>query len=175
MKNEILARAIGEIDDDLIADAHTVSGRVQLPLRRLCAMAACMLLFFGTLLYVRLPGDAIRFGGNALSDTPIVVQGAAPAVHTADPDMRDGNVLTVSLELSLRDATRIAAADGTFELLRGETALYTGNTYTTSGRLTLNWSVRTPNPTLTYRLTVGDTELLLSLDPATECWILTKS
>ena len=89
--------------------------------------------------------------------------------------MRDGNVLTVSLELSLRDATRIAAADGMFELLRGETALYTGNTYTTSGRLTLNWSVRTPNPTLTYRLTVGDTELLLSLDPATECWILTKS
>ena len=50
MKNEILARAIGEIDDDLIADAHTVTKRVRLPLRQLCAMAACMLLFFGTLL-----------------------------------------------------------------------------------------------------------------------------
>ena len=86
-----------------------------------------------------------------------------------------GYLTTVYPTQGKADATRIAAADGTFELLRGETALYTGNTYTTSGRLTLNWSVRTPNPTLTYRLTVGDTELLLSLDPATECWILTKS
>lgn len=175
MKNEILARAIGDIDDDLIADAHTVSGRVRIPLRRLYAMAACMLLFFGTLLYVRLPGDAIRFGGDALSDTPVVVQDAMPAVHTTDPCMRDGNVLTVSLELSLRDATRIAAADGTFELLRGETAFYVGNAYTTSGRLTLNWSVRIPDPTMTYRLNVGSAELLLSMDPATECWILTQN
>lgn len=175
MKNEILARAIGDIDDDLIADAHTVSGRVRIPLRRLYAMAACMLLFFGALLYVRLPGDAIRFGGDALSDTPVVVQDAMPAVHTTDPCMRDGNVLTVSLELSLRDATRIAAADGTFELLRGETAFYVGNAYTTSGRLTLNWSVRIPDPTMTYRLNVGSAELLLSMDPATECWILTQN
>ena len=175
MKNEILARAIGDIDDDLIADAHTVSGRVRIPLRRLYAMAACMLLFFGTLLYVRLPGDAIRFGGDALSDTPVVVQDAMPAVHTTDPCMRDGNVLTVSLELSLRDATRIAAANGTFELLRGETAFYVGNAYTTSGRLTLNWSVRIPDPTMTYRLNVGSAELLLSMDPATECWILTQN
>lgn len=175
MKNEILARAIGDIDDDLIADAHTVSGRVRIPLRRLYAMAACMLLFFGTLLYVRLPGDAIRFGGDALSDTHVVVQDAMPAVHTTDPCMRDGNVLTVSLELSLRDATRIAAANGTFELLRGETAFYVGNAYTTSGRLTLNWSVRIPDPTMTYRLNVGSAELLLSMDPATECWILTQN
>lgn len=175
MKNEILARAIGEIDDDLIADAHTVTKRARLPLRRLSAMAACMLLFFGTLLYVRLPGDTVRFGGDVLSDAPVVVQGVAPAVHTADPHMRDGNALTVSLELDLRDANRIAAADGTFELLRGEASLYAGNDYTASGRLTLNWSVRTPDPTMTYRLTVGNTELLLSLDPASECWILTKN
>ena len=175
MKNEILARAIGEIDDDLIADAHTVSRKVRLPARRLGAMAACMLLFFGTLLYVGFPGSTVRFDGNPLSDVPVVVQGAAPAVHTAEPHMRDGNVLTVSLDLDLRDAARITAEDGAFELTRGGRTLYAGNDRIASGHLTLAWSIRTPDPTQVYHLTVGEKTLTLSLDPATECWVMQEN
>lgn len=175
MKNEILARAIGEIDDDLIADAHTAARKVQFPARRLGAMAACMLLFFGTLLYVGLPGSVVRFDGSPLSDVPVVVQGAAPAVHTADPHMRDGNLLTVSLDLDLRDATRIVAADGTFELMRGDHTLYVGNDRIASGHLTLAWSIRTPDPTQTYQLYVGEKALTLSLDPATACWVMQEN
>ncbi len=174
MKNEIFLRAMGEIDDDLIADAHTVTKKMQLPMRHFAALAACLVLFFGTLIYVGLPGTDIAFDDSALSGAPVVVQGAAPAVHTADPQMRDGGVLTVPLQVRLRDASRITAANGTFELLRDDTPLYTGTDTVAVGQLTLYWSIRNPDPIETYHLTVGDTTLSLYLDPATACWCMQK-
>ena len=40
MKNEIFLRAMGDVDDDLIADAHTVTKKVRLPMRHFAALAA---------------------------------------------------------------------------------------------------------------------------------------
>lgn len=175
MKNEALARAISELDDDLIADAHTAVRKVRFPARRFCAMAACMLLFFGTLLYVGFPDGTMLLDGSPLSDTPVVVQDAAPVAHTAEPYMRDGSILTVLLDLDLRDATRITAENGTFELMRGSRTLYAGSDRIASGPLTLLWSVRAPDPGETYQLTVGETTLTLSFDSATACWVMQKN
>ena len=175
MKNEIFLRAMGDVDDDLIADAHTVTKKVRLPMRHFAALAACLVLFFGALIYVGLPGTDIIIDGNVLSDVPVAVQDAAPVVHTADPQMRDGSVLTVPLQVRLRDASRITAVAGTFELLRNDTLLYTGTDTVAAGQLTLYWSIRIPDPTETYKLTVGGTTLSLYLDPATACWCMQKN
>ena len=174
MKNEVFLRAIGDIDDDLIADAHTVTKKARMPLRHFAALAACLVLFFGVLAYVGLPGDSIAFDGNPISALPTVVQGAAPAVHTAEPHMRDSGVLTVPLQLHLRDSTRITAADGSFELLRGETQIYAGTDTVAGGKLTLYWSIRAPDVSKTYWLSVGDTTLSLYFDPETACWCMQK-
>ena len=174
MKNEIFMRAVGEIDDDLIADAHTVPKHTRFPLRHFAALAACLVLFFGVLAYVGLPGTDILFDGSPLSSVPTVVQSAAPAVHTAEPPTRDIGVLTVPLQLNLRNSTRVTASDGSFELLRDDALIYAGTDTFANGKLTLCWSVRAPDVTKTYRLTVGDTTLSLYLDPASACWCMQK-
>ena len=79
------------------------------------------------------------------------------------------------LQVRLRDASRITAAAGTFELLRDDTLLYTGTDTVAAGQLTLYWSIRIPDPTETYKLTVGGTTLSLYLDPATACWCMQKN
>ena len=109
-----------------------------------------VVLFFGALIYVGLPGTDIILNGNVLSDVPVAVQAAAPVVHTADPQMRDGSVLTVPLQVRLRDASRITAVAGTFDLLRDDTLLYTVTDTVAAGQLTLYWSIRIPDPTESY-------------------------
>mgnify|MGYP000146712278 CR=1 FL=1 len=57
---------MGDVDDDLIADAHTVTKKVRLPMRHFAALAACLVLFFGALIYVGLPGTDIIIDGNPM-------------------------------------------------------------------------------------------------------------
>lgn len=176
MKNEILVRAIGEIDDALIADAHAGSKRVRFPIRRMTAFAAAMLLFFGSVFYLKLPGQEMTVNGIPLADAPIFLHTATPFALAAElPSERQADVLTVSLALDLHDATAITAANGSFQIMRGDTVLCSGDRYTACGVVTVEWTIRTPDPSQTYRLTVGNTGLSLYFDPATACWCMQKN
>lgn len=176
MKNEILVRAIGEIDDVLIADAHAEIKKVRFPLQRITAFAAAMLLFFGSIFYLKLPGSDMTVNGIALADAPISLQIATPFALAAEPPFaRQVDVLTVSIGLDLHDATMITATDGSFQLMRDGTVLYSGDRYTICGTVTVEWAIRTSDPTRTYLLTVGNTDISLYLDPATECWCIQKN
>ena len=50
MKHEVLTRAIGELDDELIADAYAYKPRKRYALPRFLAAAACLVLVLASAL-----------------------------------------------------------------------------------------------------------------------------
>ena len=75
MKHEVLTRAIGELDDELIADAYAYKPRKRYALPRFLAAAACLVLVLAAALAMTrdtLPAE-IKVEGAALSSIPIPI------------------------------------------------------------------------------------------------------
>ena len=84
MKHEVLTRAIGELDDELIADAYAYKPRKRYALPRFLAAAACLVLVLAAALAMTrdtLPAE-IKVEGAALSSIPIPI--SQPAAMTLD-------------------------------------------------------------------------------------------
>ena len=82
MKHEVLTRAIGELDDELIADAYAYKPRKRYALPRFLAAAACLVLVLAAALAMTrdtLPAE-IKVEGAALSSIPIPI--SQPAAMT---------------------------------------------------------------------------------------------
>ena len=84
MKHEVLTRAIGELDDELIADAYAYKPRKRYALPRFLAAAACLVLVLAAALAMTrdtLPAE-IKVEGAALSSIPIPI--SQPAAMALD-------------------------------------------------------------------------------------------
>ena len=84
MKHEVLTRAIGELDDELIADAYAYKPRKRYALPRFLAAAACLVLVLAAALAMTrdtLPAE-IKVEGAALSSNPIPI--SQPAAMALD-------------------------------------------------------------------------------------------
>ena len=80
MKQEVLTRAIGELDDELIADAYAYKPRKRYALPRFLAAAACLVLVLAAALAMTrdaLPAE-IKVEGAALSSRAIPISQATP-------------------------------------------------------------------------------------------------
>lgn len=174
MKNEIFLRAMGEIDDALLAKAQQPPRRRAL--RPMIAAAACVVLLAGALLTIRGSGPDVLVNGAAPGGDPIVID--APALMSLEPPSpRMPPALTVPLELTgSRGSAAVTAEQGTISVYDAEmdALIFEGESGTFDCPAALEWTVTRPVPGETYRLTVGRTAFTLAFEETLGAWCITK-
>lgn len=176
MKNEIIMRAIGEIDEDLVAGASAAGTKKRRrALRPMLASAACVVLLVGALLTYRAGSPGMAVGGTPLGSDPVAID--TPAMMSLDPAPRTLAAITVPLELTgSRKQVALTAESGTLTIFDAETGktVFDGASGSFDCPLRLEWTVAHPTPGETYRLTVGRTALSLAFDEELGVWCVAK-
>lgn len=172
MKNEILARAITGIDDELIIAAHSdsVSDRKNKKPVFFFAVAACFLLVCTISLIGQLnSGIKITVNGNSITKEPVLIDVPMPYSRLLSED-----TFSFSLELEPRKETSVSISDGTIKVYSSETdeLLYCGESYKTNEAVTLLWEVAVPAPATAYKMRLNKTVLILSFDENTNQWTI---
>lgn len=140
MKNEILAQAMTNIDDALIAEADEMPARgsritsrtLMRNIYRWGAVAACALIAVGVLLAGNLGDTGVLLYGESIEDSPRTVY---EYMRLAIIDVEDTNI---PLELEFKKETKLTVAEGSMLVLdeNGET-LYEGTEYLASGSVSI--------------------------------------
>lgn len=179
MKNEVMAKAITGIDDDLIVSAHT--NTVSRPKKKkwlyICAAEACLIALFFAILSTQHKGEMkIRINGNTVSDEPVFID--VPAPLTDDMRQTTFQAITVPIELIINGNSSIHTVDGTIEVSSAETEeiLCIGQYYMTNESVNIQWIIENAEINKSYQLRLkNDTVVLvLSYDKNTGNWKLMK-
>ena len=114
MKHEVLTRAIGELDDELIADAYAYKPRKRYALPRFLAAAARLVLVLAAALAMTrdtLPAE-IKVEGAALSSIPIPI--SQPAAMALDERGSLSGPLSpmLTIESKSGEAVTVTVSDG---------------------------------------------------------------
>lgn len=167
MKNEVMARAITQIDDDLIQQAHAVK-KTHFP-KTLWAAAACLALVcalgFG-LLFMGSP--TARIDGKLIPQQGIVLESPTP-LNTEPRAIGD---ITVEIQVS---PGAVWAREGLLEVYSAESGalLHNGHFYRSAQNILLRWTVANPDPAKSYALQLGSAQtLLLLFDHESNSWKL---
>lgn len=178
MKHEAFARAMSQLDDELILQAHqnAVAQQGMLLWRRIgriAAAAACLLLVLGAawlILPTRVELTLPQPGQRVLSSEPgIAVQ-----------DMRGAQEIAAEFSVAASRTVRLAADDGIFSLTKDgeETPFFEGQGSTKArGEFTVRWEIPAPDREKVYTFSVGaDGKATVKLwyNAQTSAWILEK-
>lgn len=182
MVNEVMARAITGIDDDLITDAYKSSkkkGNIRF-LYTAVSVAACFILII-TAVFLTFPkSPAVYLDSEKVTSTPLAVSSPL-SVASATP--RATQDVTITLDVSLnKTETRISCSQGTFTLCgkNQDTLFYKGTDFTTDKDiskkdLSLCWTVESPEKSEVYTLTLDGKEtqvLNLKFDENLNNWTI---
>ncbi len=170
MKNEAMARAITQIDDDLIEQAH--AGKKTHFRTTLWAAAACLALVCSLGLGMLFMGSpTARIDGKPIPQQGIVLDHYTP--QTTEP--RTIGDITVEIEMS---AGAVWAKEGILAVYAAESGelLHSGRFYRSSQNMLLRWTVANPDPAKCYMLRYGSAQtLLLLFDNESNNWkVITK-
>ena len=174
MKNEVLARAITGIDDELIVSAHRPASSKRKGIRYFGTYAAaCLILICGIVFLLHHnSGPEILINGEAVSSQPVTVM----SLDTRQAPM---NVITVLIEIVSKGDLTITAIDGTIEVYSSKTnkQIGIGQFCKAKGSVTVQWTIEEPDRSQTYEIHVNDqeTKLTLQYEPTTNKWIIRKS
>lgn len=177
MKNEVFARAITEIDNELIISAHknrvAKNKRKKWPL----AVAACLFLVCGITLYLGTSrGIEVSIYGNTILEQPVTIE--IPASLSSDERSVVPDVITVPMEIKSKHKINIKVEDGMLEVYSLETnsLLCEGQICKASDSVTVFWIIEEPNPKQVYKLRINSDAVvfLLSYSEDTNNWILNK-
>ncbi|MCI8669708.1 MAG: hypothetical protein HFI34_09340 [Lachnospiraceae bacterium] len=179
MKNEVMAKAITGIDDELIVSAHTntVSGGKKRKWIYICAAEACLIALFFAILSTRHKGEMkILINGTAVSDEPVFID--VPAPLTSDMRQTTSQAITVPIELIINGNSDIQATDGTIEVSSAESEdmLCVGRYYMAEESVNVRWTIEDAefNQSYQLRLKNGVMVLVLSYDKNTGNWKIMK-
>ena len=114
MKHEVLTRAIGELDDELIADAYAYKPRKRYALPRFLAAAACLVLVLAAALAMTrdtLPAE-IKVEGAALSSIPIPISQPAAMALDARGSLNGPLSPMLTIESKSGEAVTVTVSDG---------------------------------------------------------------
>lgn len=177
MKNEAIARAITEIDDELISSARSdaprrrVNGRIY----GVCA-AACLMLICCLTLALRSGKIKISvYGQDIAKNSVVTVPENGDAASTRRYD-REGICIPITVKTN---------ADFTIKVSYGELELVTDDGTLTekysralnvSGSADMIWSVEQPDKEQTYTFEInGEEALRLSYDRTSSSWQIAKN
>ncbi len=171
MKHEVMARAISELDDELIASACDYRPRRVRAFPRVLAAAACLALILTAALTMtrRAPETDILIGGTALSAAPIPIDQPAPmALDPAESAQPLEILLTV--EGKADEATAVSVSGGTLSPEADSSSADLSCTVT--GEASLVWRIEAPDENARYTLSLdGKAAAVLHYDGAKGCWV----
>lgn len=169
MNNEVMARAVTELDDGLIAGAHTFSKKSSFsrPAARLLAAAACVtVMLCAVLAFFSSERIDVSVNGEEVSGRPLAVAGAS--LNRSVPQ-----VLSVEIAIRTDKPISMKASDG-FVGTDGSDA--GGKTLALTGDSTFVWTVENPDIGQQYFLMLGrKTGLMLSYDESLNNWTILKT
>ena len=178
MKNEVMAKAITGIDDNLISDAENIKKKKSIirPVFSLCAVAACLVLVFSFIFTLASqPKTQLLLNGNEVTDIPIALETPYSLKSRAV-----SNEFTVLLTLEVYESTDITISKGKMNVCSAgetKTLYYTGTSYTTEVPVNIHWLVDGLDINSAYTLTVtGDEETVyaLTFDETHAMWSICK-
>ncbi len=171
MDRDDMARALSELDDELVEEAMTrprqkkkwgaIGG---------CAAAACLALVLLALPLTQ-PKITATVNGAAVGRTPVPVGDgvAAFAMEPAEPAAP-----RVRMELYLPRMTEVSVIDGVIELYEGETCYASGPSFAGEGTIDLVWAVEDGAAGQYYTMEAGRVTLVLEYDDARQDWTIRK-
>ena len=173
MKHEVLTRAIGELDDELIADAYAYKPRKRYALPRFLAAAACLVLVLAAALAMTrdtLPAE-IKVEGTALSS---ISQPAAMALD-ARGSLSGPLSPMLTIESKSGEAVTVTVSDGVLtQPLYSLQEEFTS--YTVSGKVQLCWTIEEPDTGMVYTLSLdGAPAVTLRYDEANGYWAAARA
>ena len=177
MKHEVLARAMGELDDELIAGAYAYKPRKRYTLPRVLAAAACLVLVLAAALTMTrdaLPAK-VEVEGAALSSSPIPI--SQPAAMALDARGSLSGLLSpmLTIESKSGEAVTVTVSGGVLiQPLYAQQDEFTS--YTVSGRVQLFWTIEEPDADTVYTLSLdGAPAVTLRYDEANGYWAAARA
>ncbi len=177
MRNEGMARAIGQVDPDLIEEAGKAGkksrgfsgGRLWGGLA--AAAAALVLLTAGLLGTFRREVSVLLYGQELTSDPAALAMPMTAAAERSPLEM-----ITVPLQVETEREVTAEAGTGTLEILRegSDEPESSGEKLSFSGKAELLWTVEQPQQGETYLLKIGDLEICLSYSAGDGSWTVIK-
>ena len=169
MNNEVMARAVTELDDGLIAGAHTFSKkrRFSRPAARLLAAAACItVVFCAVFTFFSSERIDVSVNGEEVSGRPLAVAGAS--LNRSVPQE-----LSVPIAVRTDKPISVEASDG---FLVTDTKNIHRKSLTLTGDTNLVWTVENPDIGQQYFLSLDrKTGLMLSYDESLNKWTILKT
>ncbi len=160
MANEVMAKAITGIDDELIVNAYTASRKKRnlKPLYSIGALAACLVLIFTVIFGTSSKGTDIYLNSDKITSDPVAV--TSPLSLASNSPRATTQPISIHFELDLKGETEITCSQGTFKIcgINQDTLFYTGSNYlvekdVAKKPLSLEWTVNNPDEATTYTLT----------------------
>ena len=175
MKHEMMLRAIGEIDDDLVAQACACRARAHKgrALPRMLAAAACLALILTAAFTASRSAerDTLYIGGTALTGTPVPIDSPAPL--SLDGRSMDTPPLCVALSIESRsgDTLTVSVSEGVLDSPADSSPRALSSRSAASGEA-LTWTVEAPDESARYTLSLdGKAAAVLRYDGAKGCWV----
>ena len=169
MNNEVMARAVTELDDGLIAEAHTVSQKRKsrhFTVRLLAAAACVTVMLCAVLTFFSFERIEVSVNGEEVSGRPIAVAGVS--MNRSVPQ-------ELSVEIAIRTDKPISlkASDG---FIGTDTQNAGGKTLALTGDTTFVWTMDNPDVGQEYFLSLDrKTGLMLSYDESLNKWTILKT
>ena len=176
MINEVMAKAVTGIDENLISDAEKVTKKRNIirPVFSVCAVAACLVLVFTFIFTANSNKTELFLSNSKITQSPTAVDVPMTAMIRAV----DYN-LTVNLDLYTKGATKITISGGEMNICskgNTDTLYYTGTEYTADIPVSIHWTVDGSDIQKAYTLTLNDGESIytLSYDETASNWSICK-
>lgn len=173
MKNEAMARALKELDDELIEQANTRFERKRKsgPARIFAAAAGFVIIFAA--LFVFLSGGKVEVSVNGAVLSGVPVEALSPQTSSAVPARSAFQSLSIPLDIKAKGKVTVTAFDG---ILRSEPDSEGGKTVSASGDFSVLWILENAEAGKEYRLSVDEkTDLILSFDESLNKWTIIKN
>ena len=174
MKNEVLVKAITEIDDELILSAHRPAFPKRNALKYFSVFAAaCFIFVFGIVFLSQSNSDPkILLNGEVVSSQPVTV-------ISHDTRQTEQNVMVLPLEIVSKGDMTITAVDSAIEVysLKTNEQLYVGQYCEVKESVTVQWTIENPDHRQTYKIQINGQKitLILKYEQTKNEWILIKS
>lgn len=172
MKHEVMARAISELDDELIASACNYRPRRVRAFPRVLAAAACLALILTAAFTASRSAerDTLYIGGTALTGAPVPIDSPAPLA--LDGRSMDTPPLCVALSIESRsgDALTVSVSEGVLDSPADSSPRVLSSRSAASGEA-LTWTVEAPDENTRYTLSLdGKAAAVLRYDAANGYW-----
>ncbi len=146
MKNELLARAMTNIDDELIEQANAAPVRRARILKlktaqqitRWGSIAACVAVMIAVVIATRMSGNDVRLYGESITDAPRTITEFMPRSVTHSVDPISLTAVSLPLELEFDRSTTLTLETGSMEVLdQNGNTIYSGEQYCVRGSVSM--------------------------------------